>query len=356
MSRYSRLLVAACSAILITACGNGQIGGDAEEFKGATIRLGDGPFLSSGGYIIASERGYFEEMAITIEYSNFTDGAMMVSPLAAGEIDIAAFTASAGTFNSRLQGSDFRIFVDRGQECPDEAYIAMVVSDELHSAGLESLSDFGMLSGQRIGVGAPGSINQYTTSRALEEAGLDPQNDVTWVEGVPQPELVGLLGTNQVDAINVAWELGLRAESEGFGRIVATGGEVEPCAQIATYVVRQALIDENREAVVRFTMAYLQGVSEFNAAQADPNAHDDVVTMLAENTFLENPELIVSMAPHWAHLEPDGTPNVDSIMEQQEFWINWGLVEGQVGAEEIIDLSIVEEARQRLNAENPFGG
>ena len=172
---------------------------------------------------IAKERGYFEQLGLTIEYDAFPDGAMVVAPLTAGELDVGGFTASAGTFNARFQGAAFRVFMDRGQECPEQAYIGMNVSQELYDAGLTSLEDLHMLRGHRVGVGAPGSINQFTFARALEAAGLDPVNDVEWVEGVPQPDLVGMLGEGRVDATNLAWQLALAAENQGFGPNIITG-------------------------------------------------------------------------------------------------------------------------------------
>ena len=108
--------------------------------------------------------------------------------------------------------------------------------------------------------------------------------------------------------------------------------------------------------VVRFAMAYLQGVKEFNAAAAAPDKHPDIVDILANNTALNKPELVKAIAPHWCYINEDGMPPVDSIMEMQDYWSSpdFHFVEKKVTQEQLFDLSIAKEAKARLDREKPF--
>jgi NitT/TauT family transport system substrate-binding protein len=94
-------------------------------------------------------------------------------------------------------------------------------------------------------------------------------------------------------------------------------------------------LDKNRDAVVRFAMAYLQGIKEFTALK---------------------PELVKAIAPHWSYIADDGLPLVDSIMEMQDFWSGkyFSFVEKKVSRAQLFDLNVAKEAQARLEREKPF--
>jgi len=133
---------------------------------------------------------------------------------------------------------------------------------------------------------------------------------------------------------------------------------IDPASfEIATFAVRKDFLAKNRDTVVRFAMAYLQGIKEFNAAARDPGAHNDVVDILAQNTALNKPELVKAIAPNWSYVADDGLPLVDSIMEMQDFWSGkyFNFVEKKVPREQLFDLNVAKEAQTRLEKAKPFG-
>jgi NitT/TauT family transport system substrate-binding protein len=321
------------------------------------VRVSDGPFLSGGGYYVAREKGYFQKLGIEIQHREFIDAALAVPSLVAGEIDIGAMTAAAGLFNSVAKGAPLVIMLDRGHNRPGYGYTVTSVSQALHDQGVRSLKDFATLRGKRVGVAALGSINQYNVAVALAKVGLDPAKDVQWVVNVPQPDLMKMLGQNQVDVTDLAYQFGFFAQNNKWGPMIATGDEVAPGTAIATFGVRKDFLQKNRDVVLRWTMAYLQGVKEFNAAAAAPDRYLDIVEILARTTALNKPELIKAIAPHWSYVDEDGAPPVDSIMALQDFWSgkDFHFVEQKVAREQLFDLSVAKEAKARLDREKPFG-
>jgi NitT/TauT family transport system substrate-binding protein len=173
----------------------------------------------------------------------------------------------------------------------------------------------------------------------------------------PQPDLMRMLGQNQIDATDLAYQFGFFAQNNKWGPIIAKDDEIEPNGAIATYAVRRDYLEKNRDVIVRWAMAYLQGVKEFNATAANPDAHPDIVEILAKNTVLNKPELVKAIAPNWGYLNEDGTPPVDSIMSMQEFWSSgpFKLVEKKIPREQLFDLSGATEAKAQLVREKPFG-
>ncbi len=321
------------------------------------VRVGDGPFITGGGFFIAREKGYFQKLGIAVETKRFIDGSMAVPSMIAGELDITNLPAAANLFNSIAKGAPLVVIMDWGHNQPGRAYTVVNVSPDLYEQGVHSVADFAKLKGKRIGVGALGSINQYNIAKGLEKAGLDPAKDVEWVVNVGQPDLMKMLGQKQLDATDLAYQFGFFAQQNKWGPIIATGDQIVPGGQIAAYVARRDFIEKNRDVMVRFAMAYLQGVKEFNAAAADPDKHRDIVEILAKNTALNKPELVKAIAPHWSYINEDGMPQVDSIMDMQEFWSGpkFKFVEKKISREQLFDLSITKDAKARLEREKPFG-
>jgi NitT/TauT family transport system substrate-binding protein len=339
-------------AALALACASSVL---AQAPAPRVIRVGEGPFITGGGFYVARDKGYFEKMGVKVETRMFNDGALAVPAMVAGELDITYMTANASLFNSIARGAPLVIFLDRGYNRPGRGYVATNVSQELAAQGVRSIADLAKLKGGRIGIGALGSINQYNTARALQKAGLDPRTDVRWIANIPQPDLMKMLGQKQLEATDLAYQFSYLAEQSQWGPIVATADQIEPGSQLATYAVRKDFLKNNRETLVRFAMAYLQGVKEFNAAAIAPDANPEIVAILARNA-LGKPELVKAIAPHWSYTNENGEPQVDSILRMQDFWADYfKYVEKKVGKAQLFDLSVAAEATQRLVKENPFG-
>jgi NitT/TauT family transport system substrate-binding protein len=321
------------------------------------IRVAEGPFISGGATYIAKDKGYFDKMGLDVEIKRFDDGSLAVPSIIAGELDITFLPAAANLFNSVAKGAPLIVFLDRGNNHPGRAYSATSVTQTLYEQGVHGLANFGKLKGKKVGVGALGSINQYTLSLGLIRAGLEPANDVQWIVNVPQPDLIRMLGQQQVDAIDVAYNFSMFAQNNKWGPLIATGDEVAPGGQIATYAVRSDYLARHRDVVVRWALAYLQAVKEFNAAAADPDKYPDIVNILAKNTVLNKPELVKAIAPHWSYINESGIPNVESVMDMQDFWSgkHFRFVERKVSREQLFDLTIAKDARERLDREKPFG-
>jgi NitT/TauT family transport system substrate-binding protein len=337
---------------LLAGCGAWS----APVYAADAVRVADGPFITAGGLYIAQDKGYFNKVGVAVSIKPFMDGSFALPSIIAGEIDITFLPAAASLFNSISKGAPVVVFADRGNNRSGNAYSAFVVSQAMYNQGIRSLSDLGKLKGRKIALSALGSINQYTMSLALLKVGLDPTRDVQWIVNVPQPDIIKMLGQQQADASDLAYNVAAMGQMNSLARIVGTGDEVAPGGQIATYAVRKSYLAEHRDVLIRWTMAYLQGVREFNAAAADPDRYPEIVDILARNTRTK-PEVVKDIAPNWSYISEEGVPNIDSIMEMQDFWSGpyFQMVEKKVTREQLFDLSIVKDAKARFDRERTFG-
>jgi NitT/TauT family transport system substrate-binding protein len=351
MGRFVRLrwvLAAACAAVPLTTM-------DAAR-AADKIRIGEGPFITGGAFYVARDKGYFQKLGLDIEIKMFMDGALSVPSIVGGELDITSVTPSAGLYNAIARGAQMVVILDRGNNKAGHAYTVTTVTQALFDQGMKSEKDFAALKGKKLGVSAIGGINQYVLSQGLLKAGLDPAKDVQWLVNIPQPDLMKMLGQGQVDGTEIAYQFATFAQQSGWAKMVATADKIVPNAAIGTYAVRKAFLDSNRDAVVRFAMAYLHAAKEFNAAALAPDKHPDVVEILAKNTAINKPELVKAIAPNWSYVNEDGMPLVDSIMDMQDFWSDryFNSVERKVTREQLFDLSIAKDAQARLAKDKPF--
>jgi len=321
------------------------------------IRVGYGPFLSGGGLFIAKEKGYFEKMGITVELRRFDDGSLAVPAMIAGELELTNLPASANLFNSIAKGAPIAVFADWGNNRPGHGYTAFLVSQKLYDEGIRTIPDLAKLKGKKVGVGALGSINHYNAAQALLKAGLNPAKDVEWVFNIPQPDLMKMLGQGQLDASDLSFNLAAFAQGNKMARIIANGDEIAPNFQIAAFAGRKDFLKQKHDVMVRFMVAYLQGIKEFDAAADAPDKDPKILEILAKYTTLNKPELIKQIAPHWSYLNKDGLPQIDSIMTMQDFWSGeyFQYVKTKVTREQLFDLSIAKAAKQKFDQEKPFG-
>jgi NitT/TauT family transport system substrate-binding protein len=320
------------------------------------LRVAEGPFITGGAFLIAREKGYFKKLGLEIDTKTFIDGALAVPSLISGELDLTFMTANAALFNSIAKGAPLVLFLDRGINKVGRAYTATNVSQELYDQGVKSLADFAKLKGKKIGLSATGSINQYVFALALQRAGLDPRKDVQWVTNIGQPDLMKMLGQKQVDATDLAYQFAYFAQNNKAGPIVAKGDDVDPDGQIGLFAGRREVLRDKRDVVVRFVTAYLQGAREFNAAAGEPDKHAEIVEILARTTALGKPELVRAIAPNWSYVNEDGIPNIKSVMAMQDYWADYFTYgEKKVPESQLFDLSIVRDAKARLDRDKPFG-
>lgn len=325
---------------------------DKELMKPATLRLGHVPLVSSGPIFLAQARGYFDKVNLKVEQHLYTDGALAIPALVAGELDLTATTCNAGLFNAISKNAPYKLFADRGQEKPGSGTMSIVASSAFVEKGVTSLDKFGALKGKRLAIQAPGSIDQYLLGKALQAVKLDARKDVQWQSGIKYPDMVKLMGAGQIDAAEIPVPLSYLAEKNKVGKLIGWGSDIEKNAQLACFAIHESILKSNFSAAVRFAMVSLYAGREFNRAAA--SGDEKVVEIIHEATKLPA-AIIKSGAPHWTWMAEDGMPNVKSVMNQADYWHSYfRLVPQAVTEAQVLDLAAVKEANRQLARKNPF--
>jgi NitT/TauT family transport system substrate-binding protein len=347
-----RFVARVSSAGMVLLAGSKRVRAQGHE----KLTIGLSPFINQATIFLANELGYFSKMGLDIDMKIFMDGALVVAPMLSGELQIGIMTPNAGFFNSLSRGGPLRAFLCDGQGRRGRAVTALVIRSDHYDAGIKTLAALARMKGKIAAVGAAGSINQYGLGSALKLAGLDPVRDVQWQTSVPQPDIVKQLGQKQVDVAEITYHLAYLAQKEGFCRILWSRDEILPDSQAAMHTVRDDILQEKRDTVVKYAMACIQAGRVFNQVAGDPEKHADMLKLIVKSIFPRDEALLKAVAPHWEWIAEDGMPNVTSIMAEQDFWADtFKTVETKVPQQRVVELSIAKEAVQRLSVERPFG-
>jgi NitT/TauT family transport system substrate-binding protein len=315
------------------------------------IRMGYAPYISAGPYYIAQAKGYFNKLKVDVVPTSHVDGSLSMPALAAGELDITGATLSAGLFNLMTKGTDLRLFFERGREAPGWGSNAILVSNQMWEKGFRNVDGYKFAKGAKIGISSRGSVAHYLHTVGLERAGLKV-DDAEWQWGLTPQVSLPLMQQNRLDIMNLPLPGAYAAQNKGIGKVATWSDELAPDFVLACSVASRKFLREQHSAAVRFSMAIMQANIEFMDAAKSGNP--EVLKIIAENTGLTT-QVIDETRPRWTYMNPDGIPNMPSIVAQQKFWRErTDLLAKTVPENEIFDDRAIKEAWQRLSEKNPF--
>ncbi len=298
-----------------------------------TIRLGLIRAQSFGGLFIAEREGHFRAQRIAVEWAAFTAGAQMIPPLAQRQLDVAAGGASAAFFNAVLAGQRIRMVADKGHIGKGAA--EMIVIRKTLAGTVTKIAD---LRGRRVAISFIGGLDHYLLSRALASGGLSVR-DVT-ITQLPQEAALAALGNAAVDAAVFDPLFGARAITLGAAVKLVDYTQVINGEPIAFIIYGPTLLERNRDAGIRFMIAYLTALQQYNQGPTDRN-----VAIVAEYTNTD-PESVRQAG--WVPIHADGFVDVQGLRRQQDWYLETGLVNARAPIGLVLDASFLRQARQAL--------
>jgi NitT/TauT family transport system substrate-binding protein len=309
-----------------------------------TVRITDIQITSAAGSYIAAEKGYFKEEGIDAEFVRM-GAADQVPAIVANSADVAGAAINAFLFNAVARGVPVKGVADHGANLKDASAGGVAFRKDLYDSGaLRGPAD---LRGRKIGLSASGSAADIALDRYLHEGGLDiGEMDLTYMGF---PDLIPAFANKAIDA--AYWQEPFTTIALDRGLIVRgpIGYDVYPNQQIAVVLFRDKLLDD-RDLAVRYLRAYVRGVRDYVKAMQDrdPTMFNQVVPLLIEHTTVKERALYEKAIP--SGLKPDPIPNVQSIVDDQEWYLSHGYQQERINIQELIDLSLVQEAIRQLGS------
>ena len=296
---------------------------------------------ASAPIFVGVEKGFFKEFGVEPELVYFQAAAPISTAVAAGQIDVGATGLTAATYNIVLGGETMWIVADKGREWPDHRLTAIVVQKDLYDAGVRTIT---ALKGKRIGITQLGSTFHYQIGNVLEKAGLTLK-DVTLVPLQAMAAALEALKGKQIDAVILPQPFPSRAEADGFGRVIAWGGDLFPW-QIATVFYSKKFAAQ-RPRAVDFMKGYVKSSRYYYDAvlAGKPGAvYDEVVAITARYTGA--PEAVIKLG--LPYQDRNGRLWVEDIQRQMVWWQRHGFIKTVVPLKDIVDTSFVDAAVKAL--------
>lgn len=303
------------------------------------VRLGYPKTATDVAIYVAHKRGYFKAEGLEVTMTNFQSAATMIVPMAAGEIDAMAGSASAGLYNAIGRGLEIKLVASKVTTPPGFTSQTLIARKQMVDSGqIKSVAD---LRGLKIANAAPGTASISTISRMLKTGGLTLK-DVDIVT-VAFPQMMVALQNGAIAAALPAEPFTMQAVRGGVAVPLIKDDVAYPGHEIASFMYSGKLIRERRDVAYRFLKAIIKGARDHNDA-LDANGmllgpgSDDIIAIIGEYTGVKDPAFYRSFA--LAYCDPDGAINLDSLKEDLELFREQGLIQGNASADTLVDQSL----------------
>jgi NitT/TauT family transport system substrate-binding protein len=303
------------------------------------VKIGVQSSVSDGGLYIALAKGYFREVGINASVEVFSAGAAdYVQFIATNQLQAGGPSSVPALYNAAERGANLTIVADKGKLSPGFGFLRLTVRKDLHDSGeVRGLQD---LKGRTIAIASPYGAAHSLAALSLRKIGFADGD--TNIIPVPNPDHIAALANRAVDAAISLEPIPTRAVQQGVAVILAEGEALRPNSQAGMLALSPQL-HQNRDAALRFVVAYLRGVRAYNDAFVKGINRPEIVGILAEYTTLKEPAAYDQVK--LAGLDPDGVLNVDTLREDFE-WLKSidQIPPGQRFPEQMFDDSLVREA------------
>ncbi|WP_099160045.1 ABC transporter substrate-binding protein [Virgibacillus ndiopensis] len=253
---------------------------------------------------VAIEKGFFEDEGIDVELQTTWGGDKTMTALLSNGADVA------------LVGSETSIYV-YAQDSKDYAinFAQLTQTDGTFLVAKEPKPDFkwedlkgSTFLGQRKG-GMPQMVGEFV----LKKHDIDPHADLNLLQNVDFANIPGAFVSGDAEYVQLFEPTASIFEKEGKGHIIASFGEESGHVPYTVYMAKQSFLDENEEAIKRFTKAVYtaqQWVQEHSAKEIA-----EVIQPYFEDTELD------MLASSIDRYKSQGSFATDPILDEEE-WNN----------------------------------
>ena len=311
---------------------------EAESFEPETVRVAYMPNMGSASLAVTSrEKGYFEEMGLTVDLVEFQGGPAEIAAMAAGDIAISQIGHGAHALCAEGEAVIFQI------DCTSLADAVIGNADK----GISSIAD---LKGKKVAA-TSGTSAEIILNLALKSAGLT-SDDLEIVE-MDANGMVSAMVSGNVDAC-ATWSPGTVTISEALGDktvwLATNQDYINEATFPSSFITTQKYADEHHDILVRFSRA-LQKAADYR------NEHiEEVAEMVAKQCEVDASTMLACVGEgNWTITSDfqkkaleDGT--IQKYYEnQQQVFIDGGRLTEKVDVNNYVLFDVMKEANEANN-------
>lgn len=285
MKRIFKVLVATASIMAAM-----YTGGAMAQGKGETIKIHDYPGLGNAMVRVAIEKGFCEKHGIKCQTQMIPSSPLGMQAMMAKSIDVA-FAPSDAVNLAVQKGNKMKMVVGGNSS----NILLLAIGNHMESPGVGKPFPAYMqdLKGKKIGVAARGSTVEIMASWMLEQAGMNPEKDVTFVATGGVPTSYGALQSKQVDAVFSYDPVGVICDLAKTCKVAwRADTDKVPAAMFATNggVVNQVFMQEYIDKNPHVVDAFISAVKEADAFINNPANFAEVLAISNKYFKLEMPQ------------------------------------------------------------------
>jgi NitT/TauT family transport system substrate-binding protein len=303
----------------------------------ATIKYGAPtatPDITTVGVYFALENGYFKRDGLDVQVTRYQGSPVAVRALLSGDADVVE-TGGDTALLAMEGGAPIDILLSPVARSTD-----VVVA----KAPIASIAD---LKGKSFAVSAPGSPGDVLGRLLLQRNGVDPAQVQFVGLGSPADRIRALLGgkVDSTSATILVIEPVLEAIAKGEVKVLASLGEQFPAIPLSYIVAQESVIKSRRDAMVRFTRGYIEGL---RWAQANP----DEAARVATRHIRETPvNVLTSGMREMSRLKVygvDGGISDKGLQETQQMLKDLGRIKTVAKSADVAALDVLQDALKAL--------
>lgn len=287
VQKRAALALAAAAALVVglTGCSGSGDDGDGGGVDKITLGL-PVPANTLAPVYVAEAKGFFEDEGLDVDVVTFEGDGDLVKAVLGGSVDIAIGSLS-GVVTSVNAGQDAKVIYG-GFNMPGFSFYA--------TKDITSVEEG---KGKNWGVTTFGSSTDLITRYALSEAGLDPDKDVTIVQGGPSAPRLAAMKAGSLDVNIFADPITFQAEEEGYNKILDLKDVVKDYPMHVVWG-SGSFIEKNPDVAKKTVAAVSDGIQ---FTQDDP---EEAGKIMAAETKFDEDEAIRSVKGYLDYLHADG--------------------------------------------------
>jgi NitT/TauT family transport system substrate-binding protein len=303
------------------------------------IKVGTARAISVGATLYAIEHGFFKDAGIKLDMDYINSSADVMAMVAQNQYQIVEGGISAGYFNAVEKKLPLSIVADRTSS---PLFHNIMLRNELKDT-IKTIKD---LKGKIIASNGPGSITTYEVGKVLASVGMTLA-DVE-IKVVPFTQMGLALKNGAVDAALLIPPFTYQVRDQGLGTMFIDPDDYQkpqPVA-LAVNIINTEWAAKNKALVEKYYVAYLKGVRAYCQAYHGGSTRAEIVDLLVKSGTERSAENL--NAYPWQSRSVTGKVNIDSVLDEQDFYLSNKFITAKLPAERLVDHTYVDAASKEL--------
>ncbi len=276
-----------------------------------------------------------------VEPTLFRGSSLQITAMAAGEIEMAAFSPLSLVLAVENAHLDMKVVADIIQDGVGDNHSETFLVRA--NAPIKTIED---MKGKRVGTNAVGSASDTAMRAMFKKHGMTDKRDFTVVE-VAFPNIPPMLEDGKIDMGTVLQPQSDQLIESGQYRPLFVAKDAVGPSQLVFLAARGDFLEKNREALKDFFEDHVRAMRWFE----DPANRTEAIGIVAKFMNTTPEKLAYMFTKKDYYRDPFVIPNIKTIQDSIDVAQEVGLTPNKTQiAPRYVDLSFVQEAKKRIEA------